>query len=474
MPLYPRRVDQHADHDHDRARHLSERREDRDRVDHGDQQRQDDADDHQMDALGRWWNGRPGRPYVAASSAVVLMAIDGVMALMCREGCRPRAASQGVCVMAALCLAILSLVRLALSRLACIFLFIAASVAFSLPAVSQVPRGVDLDDLVATLERLSLNIPMNVYGRDPIRRHLGELARESCDQQAIADLGKALENAGYRREAVTALVSFSKSCGGHTRSLRTAANILLTLSDYETTVTIASKLIDLEPFHDNGYYLRAVAHERGGSPQKAIDDYTTAIELFGNKQNIASVSYHGIARGYEKLGQLCDAAAAIEAWVSINPARNDTSQTRAIIATYLSKAECGAATATREEVFAVSRPNNIVKLPVSINGVRGFFILDTGATFVSLKHTFAQKAKVKIDPDSAIRLYTANGTTTGKRGRAEVIQLRSLEAKDVPIVVQDDAKGTYGEGVDGLLGMSFLSRFKLTIDAQTLKLSARK
>jgi len=55
--------------------------------------------------------------------------------------------------------------------------------------------------LFAVMERLSLNIPMNVYGRDPIRRHLGELARERCDQQAIADLGKALENAGYRREA---------------------------------------------------------------------------------------------------------------------------------------------------------------------------------------------------------------------------------------------------------------------------------
>jgi clan AA aspartic protease (TIGR02281 family) len=375
-----------------------------------------------------------------------------------------------------------------ISKLARIFLFIVASVAFSLPAASQVPRGADMEDLVATMERLSLNIcwgsrpddqaqsrciPMNVYGRDPIRRHLGELARERCDQQAIADLGGALEKTGYRREAVTALVSFSKTCGGHAESLRTAANILLTLSDYATTVTIASRLIELEPFHDNGYYLRAVAHERGGSPQKAIDDYTTAIELFGNKQRIASVSYQGIARSYEKLGHLCDAASAIEAWVSINPARNDTSQTRAIIATYLSKAECGAATASREEVFAVSRPNNVVKLPVLINGIRGFFILDTGATFVSLKATFAQKSKVRIDPDSALRLYTANGITTGKRGRADAIRLRSLQAKDVPIVVQDDAKGTYGEGVDGLLGMSFLSRFKLTMDARTIRLSAR-
>jgi hypothetical protein len=78
-----------------------------------------------------------------------------------------------------------------ISKLARTFLFVVASMAFSLPAASQIRRGGDLDDLVATLERLSLNIPMNVYGRDPIRRHLGELARESCDQQAIADLGKA-------------------------------------------------------------------------------------------------------------------------------------------------------------------------------------------------------------------------------------------------------------------------------------------
>ena len=126
-------------------------------------------------------------------------------------------------------------------------------------------------------------------------------------------------------------------------------------------MTVASGLIDLEPFHDNGYYLRAAAHERGGSPHKAIDDYTTAIELFGDKQRIASVSYQGIARSNEKLGQFCDAASAIEAWVSINPERNDTSQTRAIIATYLSKAKCGLATATREEVL-VSRPNNVVML----------------------------------------------------------------------------------------------------------------
>jgi len=54
-----------------------------------------------------------------------------------------------------------------------------------------------------------------------------------------------------------------------------------------------------------------------------------------------------------------------------------------------------------------------------INGVRGVFVLDTGATFVSLKAAFAQKAKVQIDQDSSIRLHTANGIAEGKRARRD-------------------------------------------------------
>jgi hypothetical protein len=37
------------------------------------------------------------------------------------------------------------------------------------------------------------------------------------------------------------------------------------------------------------------------------------------------------------------------------------------------------------------------------------------------------------------------------------------------VVVQADGKGLYGENVDGLLGMSFLSRFNVEIDGKTVK-----
>jgi aspartyl protease family protein len=196
--------------------------------------------------------------------------------------------------------------------------------------------------------------------------------------------------------------------------------------------------------------------------EKALDDYVTAIELVGDKDRIFSTSYFNMARLYEKLGRFCDAVLPIEAWVSLNP-KHDTSQTRTIIANYKRKGECATATSGKMEVFGVPRPNDIVILPVTINGTRGTFILDTGATFVSLKNSFAQKVGVEIDQESSVRLHTANGIVGGKRGRAKSIQLRSLLAKDVPVVVQ---AGDYGDGIDGLLGMSFLSRFNINIDAE--------
>jgi clan AA aspartic protease (TIGR02281 family) len=280
-----------------------------------------------------------------------------------------------------------------------------------------------------------------------------------------------LDKAGYRREAATAHIRFSNTCGGHVPSLRAATNILLRLSDYPAAIRIATNLITLEPFAYNSYYLRAVAHDRSGSPEKAIDDYVTAIELYSNREKMSSTAHQALARSYEKLGQFCDAVTAIESWVALNPAQNDTSQMRAIVADYMKRGNCTAPVG-KEEVFPISRQPH-ARLQVSVNGVRGNFILDTGATWVSLKSAFAQKAKVQIDQESKVRLHTANGMGEGKRGRATLIQVRSLQAKDVPIVVQDDGKGSYGDGIDGLLGMSFLSRFKVTVDAREAKIAPR-
>jgi hypothetical protein len=99
-----------------------------------------------------------------------------------------------------------------------------------------------------------------------------------------------------------ALVNFSSQCGGYAQGLRSAVNILLKPSDFTTAENIASDLIRLEPFSDNGYFLRALARDGDKSPKGAIDDYVTAIELFGNKDRISSIGYYNMARDTRSLG----------------------------------------------------------------------------------------------------------------------------------------------------------------------------
>jgi clan AA aspartic protease (TIGR02281 family) len=341
------------------------------------------------------------------------------------------------------------------------------------PALSQSASGTATGSAGATQERLGISLPDMVGGAFSVRSALDQLTREVCDQKAIFALGAALEKAGYRRESANAHIGFSKTCKGYAPSLRRAINVLLELSDYAAAIGVSTELVALEPLHDNGYFLRAVAHDRGGDAKKAIDDYITATQLYPDKDTIANASYFSMARLHDKLGQPCDAAASIASWVALNP-RNDSSQTRTAIAGFAAKGNCRIAKSDGEEVIANAQPGNTVKLSVNVNGVRGTFVLDTGASFVSVRNSFAGKAKIDIDPDSSIQLHTANGITAGKRGRAQAVQLKSLEAKDVAVVVQPDDRATYGNGIDGLLGMSFLSRFDVKIERNAVRISSRK
>jgi aspartyl protease family protein len=340
-------------------------------------------------------------------------------------------------------------------------------------ALGTLPGTASAGEFDHVLSDLGIALPETLARTDAVWRALDELNRERCDETAIGNLSDALQKIGRRREAANAQLAFSKNCGGNAGAVRRAVNILLQLNDHPAVVSGATELIRLQPYGDNGYYLRALGHDRGGQCKQAIDDYATAIELFGNKDRISSVGFLGMTRCYEKLGQFCEATTPIETWVAINPSRNDNSQTRTIIADLTAKGNCAATGGSGEEVLPVARPGQTVTVAATINGVPGRFILDTGATFVSLKQSYAKKAKVEVDESSSIRLATANGITEAKRGKAGSVALKKLSAKDVAVVVQSDERGTYGDRIDGLLGMSFLSRFDMTIDAKTVRLKTR-
>jgi hypothetical protein len=86
---------------------------------------------------------------------------------------------------------------------------------------SDMPQRSDIPQRPDTPQRTDLALPKVYFmlGISPlpeavetnasIRSPLEQLSRERCDKQAIFDLARALQNAGYRREAAKVDVSFS-------------------------------------------------------------------------------------------------------------------------------------------------------------------------------------------------------------------------------------------------------------------------
>lgn len=340
---------------------------------------------------------------------------------------------------------------------------------YSAPAAAQTGS----DPLMRVLSDLGIELPVVVATKRSVAAPIEALSRERCDREAALALADGLKQAGYRREGAMALVRFSDNCGGFIDALRRAANLLLDLSDWAAAAAVANKVIAEQPHADNGYYLRALANDKAGKFNEAIDDYLTAIALFGNKDRISSAAYFAASRAYERLGQYCDAIVPIEAWIAVNPLRNDDSRTQAVIGSLRSKGQCAEKAFALDDTIPITRSGQVVTVVASINGTKGTFIIDTGATFVSLRQSFADRARVVVDSTSKVRLHTANGVVEARRGKAAMIELKRVQATDVPVVVQSDASGSYGPRVDGLLGMSFLGRFDVTIDKRSVRIRSR-
>jgi len=113
---------------------------------------------------------------------------------------------------------------------------------------------------------------------------------------------------------------------------------------------------------------------------------------------------------------------------------------------------------------------NAFLTPVSINGTNvGTFLVDTGATEVVLSRSMAAKLQLNLAGAPVFLAETANGVSTCIGVVLDQVSVQGLRANHVRAAVAENLGS-----VDGLLGMSFLTRFELWQDGASLKLSTRK
>ncbi len=106
----------------------------------------------------------------------------------------------------------------------------------------------------------------------------------------------------------------------------------------------------------------------------------------------------------------------------------------------------------------------------TINGVKRKMLIDSGATVTAISAETARNAGVDVEesPFPSI-VETANGSIVADKAHVARLQLGSIEARDLPVVVS----GSFGE--TDVIGMNFLSRLKSwRVEGRTLVLDPIK
>lgn len=298
---------------------------------------------------------------------------------------------------------------------------------------------------------------------------LRELQSAPCDKTAIFKLADGLAEVNAKRPAADALLGFSGSCPNSEGELYRAGRVLFNLGDYAASLPVLDKLVADRPEAGQYRYMRGQIHQFLANHQKAIQDFTSAMALVDNVADVNDQVFADLAKAYSAAGRHCEAMTAIQSYVFVDARTRDNAATRQLIADYAAKGGCDNGYAKGKEVIR-KNGRDVVTAKVMINGVPGTFVIDTGASLVAIDAKFAEKAQFIVGDNSRVRFHTANGQTEAALTTAKSVKLGSVSAGNVAIAIIDKP---IGPGIDGLLGMSFLARFDVTIKDTDVTIQSR-
>ena len=317
-------------------------------------------------------------------------------------------------------------------------------------------------------------LPSSVERNPKLQSHLSQLKREPCFLNAVLGLSSELMQAGYPRESAVSVLAFGKRCGteDNISILRYAYSGFNRVSDFKAALQIIQRMVDAYPADANFRYSRGVTHERLRMFSPALSDYIAAVQLLGKPSAVDPVHFYDISRMYAALGRHCDAIPPLETHVSFNPIKNRTAQLTKVISEYAERGRCETNYARGTSRVRLFSGGDVHTLTVVVNGVAGNFMLDTGASYVTVTPEFSAKAKLSIEAGDPIPLKTVGGSASADLGYAKTVSVGSAEATGVVITVIRGSKDPFGGGLDGLLGMSFLSRFNVRVSQDGIELAA--
>jgi aspartyl protease family protein len=198
--------------------------------------------------------------------------------------------------------------------------------------------------------------------------------------------------------------------------------------DYLEAMQLWSQAVALQPGEPSFHYLRGTALAQLGLKLSALDAFQMAL-LLGPPPTLARQAMDEIAR--------------------LNQAAGNQ---------------------PRETTVPLEHGLGVWIAQVTVNEARtGRFLVDTGSSVTVLAPPFAAALGIAAGPGGTpVELHTLGGRTAAQPATAGSIRVGDVEVRDAPIVLHDP-----GPGIDGILGNTFLGRYRVTVDADRRQLQLR-
>ena len=119
----------------------------------------------------------------------------------------------------------------------------------------------------------------------------------------------------------------------------------------------------------------------------------------------------------------------------------------------------------RRASIPMEKHGHVVVIQATLNNKRAAkFVVDTGASYTLISNALARELAIDLGPNSkTMPFQTANGLIHAPITNLDSIAVGGLEVRDMPAAVHDAIPDPQ---VAGLLGLNFLSNFRMDIDTQ--------
>ncbi len=306
------------------------------------------------------------------------------------------------------------------------------------------------------------------YGeqRAAIEQLRAALQKDVCNRQNARDLASLLDDTGHPGEAAYALDATVGSCPPDLETTREALRLHRVAGNRARAGELAEHVVTNHPTDAEGYATRGLIRLENGD-ERGLSDLRQAVAL--DPGNIDAAK--GLAGRIES-SDPCGAANVLDDLTGFRSTDDET----ALRARSRRLRDTGKCRRERIEggtaVVPFDRRNDVLIVNVVIGGEPARLLLDTGASMVALTAEFAERAGLDWRENETFWVGTAGGVTRARRIRLESVALggarvEGVQGAVVPAMSRDD-------GVDGLLGNTFLSHFEVSVDAAARRVRLSK